>query len=424
MGTNPSYGLDMETAKTMTDSFAVSSGVRCRLLSPSGDVLYQQGAPEDECAYLKGLPGEPPQCEGLHCYGLSQAERFGGRYIYSCPSGLTYCACPIFIGQLLVGGLVAGPVLLMETDDLLDDILEQRQVPGEESEVLREFLLEVPSVDPAKMRHLAVQLFASAVCVGDATREMVRLQSGGQQRSIGQYVHQVKNGRAEPRYPIEKEFAMSYAVSKGDRTTAAALLNELLGYIFFFISDLEVIQTRVTELLLVLSRACISGGGNAGVVLDISHQHLKELRLMRTQEDVAQWLARVLGRFTDLVFDLVDSKHANSIRKAKGYIHLNYERDITLSEVADYVGYSSSHFSKIFKEETGCSFRTYLNRLRVEKSKSLLLDTEASIAEICTACGFVDQSYFGKVFKNIAGVTPDKYRKQIRRIDSKREYVV
>lgn len=67
----------METAKTMTDSFTVSSGICCRLLSPGGDVLYQQGFTKDECAYLKGLPGEPPQCEGLHRYGLSQAERFG-----------------------------------------------------------------------------------------------------------------------------------------------------------------------------------------------------------------------------------------------------------------------------------------------------------------------------------------------------------
>lgn len=71
--------------------------------------------------------------------------------------------------------------------------------------------------------------------------------------------------------------------------------------------------------------------------------------------------------------------------------------------------------------ELGCGFRTYLNQLRVESSKTMLLSGPASIAEICDACGFEDQSYYCKVFKRIVGVTPDKDRKQSRRIDNSRE---
>ena len=100
---------------------------------------------------------------------------------------------------------------------------------------------------------------------------------------------------------------------------------------------------------------------------------------------------------------------------------MNCERDLTLGEVADYAGYSHTHFSKIFNEEMGCGFRTYLNQARIEKSKVLLLANGGPVSVICAACGFEDQSYFCKVFKRLVGVTPDRYRKQGRRIDESKE---
>ena len=178
---------------------------------------------------------------------------------------------------------------------------------------------------------------------------------------------------------------------------------------------------RVAELLSVLSRAAIQGGANAEAVLAISDQYIQKLRRLPSQEDVAQWLAQALRGYTALVFNLVDTKYEIVIQKAISYMQINCERNLTLGEVADYVGYSHSHFSKVFKEEMGCSFRSQLNQLQVEKSKVMLLASNASMSEIYAACGFEDQSYFCKVFKRLVGVTPDRYRKQSRRIDKDRE---
>lgn len=416
--------FDLNTAREMVDAFSLSCGICCRLLSNSGEVLYQQGSLEtDECAYLRGLPGEPPPCQDLHIRGLLQAERFGGRYIYSCSSGLTYFSAPIISGGMVVGGLVAGPVLLSEVDDCLDDIIEKRDIPASHVRPLRSFFSSLPQVAPSRLRYLSIQLFSNAVCVSDSSHEMLLHRSDTQQqRSIGEYVHQVKAVGQEIPYPIETEQELLSAISRGDKPAAAALLNEILGHIFFFTPEPDFIQTRITELLVLLSRAAISGGASASVIFDINHRYMQELKQLRTQEDVAQWLARVLNRFTDLVFDLVDSKHKNIIRKAVSYINTNCAKNLTLAEVADYVGYSHSHFSKVFKDEMQCGFRAYLNQVRVEKSKALLLSGNASIAEICDMCGFEDQSYHCKVFKKLVGVTPDKFRKQSRRIDSDREY--
>lgn len=416
--------FDLTSAIEMTDAFSLSCGVCCRLLSSSGDVLYQQGAPEsNECDYLRSLPGQPPLCQDLHLRGLHQAERFGGRYIYSCPSGLTYFSAPIVSGGTVVGGLVAGPVLLAEVDDYLDDIIEKRAVSASHIRPLRSFFSTLPLIAPSRLRFLSIQLFSSAVCISDSSHEMLLHKTDTQQqRSISEYVHQIKAEKQEVPYPIETEQELVGAIARGDKPTASALLNEILGHIFFFTSDPSTIQTRITELLVLLARAAIRGGASTEVIFEINHRYMQELKQLRTQEDVAQWLARVLNSFTDLVFELVDSKHKNIIHRAINYINANCAKDLNMSDVANYVGYSHSHFSKVFKEEMGCGFRTYLTQVRVEKSKSLLLSSNASIADICELCGFEDQSYHCKVFKKLVGVTPDKFRKQSRRIDSEREY--
>ena len=416
--------IDLNAAREMVDSFSLSCGIGCRLLSENGDVLYEQGTQEtNECEFLRTLPGQAPPCQKLHLQGLSQAERFGGRYIYSCASGLTFFSAPIISGGKVAAGLLAGPVLLSEVDDCLDDIIEKRDIPASHVRPLRTFLSSLPLVTTSRLRHLSIQLFADAVCISDSSHEMLLQRSEiQQQRSIREYVHQVKSGRTEVPYPIETEHQLVAAIARGDKASASALLNEILGHIFFFTSDPDSIQTRITELLVLLARAAISGGASSSVIFEINHRYMQELKQLRSQEDVAHWLARVLNRFTGLVFDLVDSKHKNIIHKAVSYMNANCAKDLTMADVANHVGYSHSHFSKVFKDEMGCGFRAYLNQIRVEKSKALLLAGTLSIAEICDLCGFEDQSYHCKVFKKLVGVTPDKFRKQTRRIDSDREY--
>lgn len=415
--------FELKTASEMAESYSIAFGIRCRVLSHKGAELYSCGGSSDECRYLRSLPGTPPSCQNIHLRGLLQAERFGGRYIYSCESGLTFFCSPILIGGSLAGGLVAGPVLIMDTDDYMDEIILKRQLSASDIRPLRTLLSDIPHVEPSKLRHLSIQLFSNAVYISDSTQALlVQRSETQQQRSIGEYVHQVKAAKTDTPYPLSVEQSLLAAITRGDKSSAAALLNDVLGHIFFFNPKPESIQTRITELLVLMARAAIAGGASTETIFDVNHRYMKELKQLHTQEDVAHWLARVLNRFTDLVFELVDSKHKNIIRKAVGYMNANCGRDLTLTEVADHVGYSHSHFSKVFKDEMGCGFRNYLNQVRVEKSKSLLLSSNASIAEICDLCGFEDQSYHCKVFKKLVGVTPDKFRKQRRRIDTEMEY--
>ena len=178
----------------------------------------------------------------------------------------------------------------------------------------------------------------------------------------------------------------------------------------------------VQELFVIMSRAAIAGGADTKQCLDMCEKFLRELSKLSARRDFSRYLSSYLSRFCDLVSGPPEVKHTNAIDRAFDYMKREYARKLSLDEVAQYVGYSSPYFSRIFKEEVGATFKESLNGLRIEKSKALLLSTTLPVSEICTMTGFNDQSYFCKTFKYFAGVTPDVFRKRVRRIDSDKEY--
>ncbi len=103
-------------------------------------------------------------------------------------------------------------------------------------------------------------------------------------------------------------------------------------------------------------------------------------------------------------------EHSYHVTKAKAYIEKNYYEPLTLQQLADYLGINKSYFCTIFKKVTKQSFSPYINNLRIEKSKELLIDTNDSILEIALATGFSSASYFNNIFKKVVGMTPVAYR--------------
>lgn len=405
--------FDLDTAKGIVDSFSAACGVQCLLYNGDGALLYAQGGPStgcDFCRKMARLTGTRLHCEKAHLYGAYQAERFGGRYIYFCPTGLAYSSSPIIVGGAVAGSMVCGPVLIMDVEDYLaSDTLSQTHVPAEYIPVFRDAISAFPQMEPSRLSHLSNLLFAATVYISDSKHALFLNRNGQeQQQTINEHIQRLKDLEHVSHYPVEKEQELVSSISQGDRATAGRLLNEILGHIFFSTGGrLEVIRARVMELLVVLSRAAMYGGADVEQIFGLNYRYLREVDRLNTAEDLAQWLSNILDRFTALVFDLVDIKHKDVIYKAIDYIKRNYSGKLTLEETAAHINLSPSYFSKVFKEELGCSFNTYLNELRIEKSKAILLAGSASIVEICDLVGFEDQSYFTKVFKKITGVTPE-----------------
>lgn len=100
------------------------------------------------------------------------------------------------------------------------------------------------------------------------------------------------------------------------------------------------------------------------------------------------------------------------VQQALKYIHNNYSTDISLDRVASTVSLSKYHFSRLFKEMTGFTYRSYLNRVRIEQAKKLLNDDALSVTDAGYCVGYSDLTHFDRIFKKIVGFSPTQYRRQ------------
>lgn len=100
------------------------------------------------------------------------------------------------------------------------------------------------------------------------------------------------------------------------------------------------------------------------------------------------------------------------VLKAKEYIEKNYMKPIKVKEVADYIAVSPNYLGKIFFMETGDYLSDYISRIKIEKSKELLINQSEAIGIIAEKVGIEDQRYFSKLFKKYCGKTPREYQKE------------
>lgn len=99
------------------------------------------------------------------------------------------------------------------------------------------------------------------------------------------------------------------------------------------------------------------------------------------------------------------------VQKALGIFEAEYEKNISVSDVAAEVGFDRSYFSTIFRAKTGISPHAYLTSLRVAKAGVLLKESEYSVAEIAESVG-LDPGNFARLFKRETGRSPLDYRKR------------
>jgi YesN/AraC family two-component response regulator len=100
----------------------------------------------------------------------------------------------------------------------------------------------------------------------------------------------------------------------------------------------------------------------------------------------------------------------NIIQEAMNYINKNFNKNISLESVACHIHLTPQYFSRYFKSTTGLNFIDYISKLRIKAAKKLLVTTNNSISSISLNIGYIDQSYFSKVFIKYEGVSPHKYR--------------
>jgi AraC-like DNA-binding protein len=111
-----------------------------------------------------------------------------------------------------------------------------------------------------------------------------------------------------------------------------------------------------------------------------------------------------------------DNQEPIMIQQAKRFINDHKSEDVSLTDVAKAVNVSVFYFCKMFKKVTGINFTDYLSRVRIEKSKNLLLNPNLRVSEIAYEVGFQSLTHFNRVFLKIVGQSPSEYRRSLPKL--------
>ena len=134
----------------------------------------------------------------------------------------------------------------------------------------------------------------------------------------------------------------------------------------------------------------------------------------QTQQDSAITLLRIFAQHLAMLSNQVMVRQENAeppmITKAKVYIEEHQTEELSLSQVAKAAATSTFYFCKMFRRITGINFTDYLARVRIEKSKNLLLNPNLRVSEIAYEVGFQSLTHFNRVFKKLLGQSPTDYR--------------
>ena len=126
-----------------------------------------------------------------------------------------------------------------------------------------------------------------------------------------------------------------------------------------------------------------------------------------------------LARISSLLNVQDSGKHDWLLKEAENYIQSNYNRQLSVQEAAEAIGFSPNYFSSVFKQAAGCSFSEYVHKLRVAKARELLTNTPHRVNEIASLTGYQEYKYFVEIFKKQTGMTPTEYRRLAANINQK-----
>ena len=334
-----------------------------------------------QCKLYTNQENGKKACFRTHMEAVIEARMLGGSYIYLCPASFIFWTSPFYSGERFAGALVSGGIL--DTDK-----------------------------DREKVKALAQMML---ICADQITKGVHRIAGAAAGESYTDEENTESQAETAPQNyanPMDMERVLLASLRRGDIAQAKITLSELIKLQCSKArGNIQIFRLKAIELAVVLSRAVSESGKiEDDDMFDTNNRYLKKLEGCESMKEISDILLGMTEQMSGSIFSFHGVRHFSALRKAERFIWENYTKKISLKEIANVSGLSASYFSTIFREEMGENLSNYLNRLRVEKAASMLLSTNMSISEIAAACGFEDQSWFSKIFKNNTGITPGKYR--------------
>jgi len=342
------------------------------------------------CKHCKrrNTEGIEKKCMTFHTEAVNQARLLGGSNIYKCPEELVFWTSPFFSGERLAGALISGGIKRTAKNSLRLSAL-------------------------ANIIHIcANQISGMSFVHKNITVQLENIKYTPGLTETGLLASNQKMENTACSFDMERSLLAN--LRRGDNKEAEKILHKLLNNHYREVkSNLPAFRLKALELAVLLFRAVSDPYYiNDNTTFENYNRYLNKIEAGSNLQEITEALSCFIEKMSEKIFSFHGVRHFPALRKAERFIWNNYTRKLSLQEIAEVSGLSAPYFSTIFKKEMGENLSNYLNRLRTEKAAAMLVTTNIPISEIAKICGFEDQSWFSKIFKNNTGLTPGKYRDQ------------
>lgn len=420
--------VEKDTLKKLLSAFTKATGLTANIVDIEGRSIFSKEDAQQNCQFCqkiwqlqreKGLY----RCKGAYARAGKQAALFGEPYIFRCPAGLIEWAAPIIIDGEHLGSIICGQVLMWEPEDFFwIELKEMNRSLTEDFEPLIEAAKELKVVSGDQVQGAADLLFVTANYIMKAgwenlqhSQELARQQSMLNEEIQNRKALEEKlENNLSLDYSLDKERELISKIKLGDVEGATQTFRNLLADIFIIgVGKIPIIKARTLELGVIISRAAVEGGANPEEALGINTEFVQAISSLDSIEEIDLAAVKALEGYLKAIKQNEKTTNRQVIDKIKKYIRKNFNKNLTLDDIAASVYLSPYYIARIFKQAQDMTIMDYVTKVRVEEAKKLLRNPRFQIEEIAEKLGYNDASYFSKVFRRNEGMSPSQFRQQV-----------
>ena len=386
MAKTATIGISADAFGKISQAYRLRWGVGLCATCPAGRIVFRDGG----CDCQHGT-----FCARARQLAIESSLRWGEPSVQPCAHGKLLWAMPLMYNAKTVGAVIASP----------DETIVFNQLDPAKTFDAREACTDL-------RWQIESNNLSNAALLAEKRVQYYR------EQKKAEAIHEFK---LQGHYNLRRVFMrdepeLITAIRNGDLPRAREILNLLLIAIHHQAGNqMDLIKSFFMELVTTMSRTAVEAGGQAEQLLGANFASLSELSSLNSMPQLSSWLHEMLEGILNCIHRQRGRSAGLLATLATEYISDNCQRNFSRDDVAEVVGLSGSHFSRLLRKETGRNFTELLNRIRVSKSAQILCRTDHTLAKVAQVAGFRDQSYFTKVFRKYMNTTPRKFRSAHRK---------
>lgn len=213
-----------------------------------------------------------------------------------------------------------------------------------------------------------------------------------------------------------KQNRLMQLITQGDTEQLPAAITAAVS-----VRDIEIFFSRVPNrrlrsaknILYVFNTMCrlaAERGNVSPVTLDrVSSHYAMTIEQLPSLKYYQRLTTEMATQYCEIVAARRDNHYSSKVNQALQFIYRHYQEDLSLANVATAAGAAPTYLSRLFKQETGETIFEFINRYRVQMARQYLRHRPESVTDVAFHVGFNNVTYFNRMFKRYAGMTPLAY---------------